>query len=56
MPIYTKKRLHQVAQIAHLGLAKVISPFILPLNGDLVFALSLGKKKADVNTQDFLEK
>ena len=47
---FTKKQLHQVAQIAHSGLAKVISPLHTTFDGDLVFALSLGKKKADVNT------
>ena len=47
---FTKKELHQVAQIAHLGLAKIISPLHTTFDGDLIFALSLGKKKADVNT------
>lgn len=51
---FTKKELHQVAQIAHLGLAKVISPLHTTFDGDLVFALSLGKKKADVNTTGLL--
>jgi len=46
----TKKELHQVAQIAHLGLAKVISPLHTTFDGDLIFAISLGKKKGDVNT------
>jgi len=46
----SKKEVHQVAQIAHSGLAKVISPLHTTFDGDLVFALSLGKKKADVNT------
>jgi L-aminopeptidase/D-esterase-like protein len=51
---FTKKELHQVAQIAHLGLAKVISPLHTTFDGDLVFALSLGEKKADVNTTGLL--
>jgi L-aminopeptidase/D-esterase-like protein len=51
---FTKKELHQVAQIAHLGLAKVISPLHTTFDGDLVFALSLGRKKADVNTLGLL--
>ncbi len=51
---FTKKELHQVAQIAHLGLGKVISPLHTTFDGDLVFALSLGKKKADVNTMGLL--
>jgi L-aminopeptidase/D-esterase-like protein len=46
----TKKEVHQVAQIAHSGLAKVISPFHTTFDGDLLFAVSLGKKKANVNT------
>ena len=46
----TKKEVHQVAQIAHSGLAKVISPFHTTFDGDLLFAVSLGKKRADVNT------
>ena len=40
----------QVAKIAHSGLAKVISPLHTTFDGDLVFAISLGGKKADVNT------
>jgi L-aminopeptidase/D-esterase-like protein len=47
---FTKKELHQAAQIAHTGLAKVISPFHTTFDGDLIFAISYGKKKADVNT------
>ncbi len=47
---FTKKEMHQVAQIAHLGLAKIISPLHTTFDGDLIFAISLGKKKADVNT------
>jgi L-aminopeptidase/D-esterase-like protein len=46
----TKKEMHQVAQIAHSGLAKVISPLHTTFDGDLIFAISLGKKKGDVNT------
>jgi len=46
----TKKELHQVAQIAHSGLAKMISPLHTTFDGDLIFAISYGKKKGDVNT------
>jgi L-aminopeptidase/D-esterase-like protein len=46
----TKKEMHQVAQIAHSGLAKMISPIHTTFDGDLIFAISYGKKKADVNT------
>jgi L-aminopeptidase/D-esterase-like protein len=51
---FTKKELHQVAQIVHSGLAKVISPLHTTFDGDLVFALSYGRKKADVNTVGLL--
>jgi len=50
----SKKEVHQVAQIAHSGLAKVISPLHTTFDGDLVFAVSLGRKKADVNTVGLL--
>ena len=50
----SKKEVHQVAQIAHSGLAKVISPLHTTFDGDLVFAVSVGKKKADVNTVGLL--
>lgn len=46
----TKKELHQVAQIAHSGLAKMISPLHTTFDGDLIFAISYGKEKGDVNT------
>jgi L-aminopeptidase/D-esterase-like protein len=46
----TKKEVHQVAQIAHSGLAKIISPLHTTFDGDLIFALSYGKKRGDVNT------
>jgi L-aminopeptidase/D-esterase-like protein len=51
---FTKKELHQIAQIAHSGLAKVISPLHTTFDGDLIFTLSCGKKKADVNTVGLL--
>jgi L-aminopeptidase/D-esterase-like protein len=50
----TKKEVQQVAQIAHSGLAKTISPLHSTFDGDLIFTLSLGKKKADVNTVGLL--
>ena len=46
----TKKEAHQVAQIAHSGLPKIICPLHTTFDGDLIFALSYGKKKGDVNT------
>jgi L-aminopeptidase/D-esterase-like protein len=46
----TKKELHQVAQIAHSGLAKAISPLHTTFDGDLIFAIALGQNKGDINT------
>jgi L-aminopeptidase/D-esterase-like protein len=50
----SKKEIHQVARIAHAGLAKVISPLHSTFDGDLLFAISYGEKKADVNTVGLL--
>jgi len=50
----SKKEIHQVAQIAHSGLAKVISPLHTTFDGDLIFGISYGRKKADVNTVGLL--
>jgi L-aminopeptidase/D-esterase-like protein len=50
----SKKQVHQVTQIAHSGLAKIISPLHSTFDGDLIFAISYGKKKADVNTVGLL--
>jgi len=50
----SKKEAQQVAQMAQSGLVKVISPFHTTFDGDLVFILSLGRKKADVNTVGLL--
>jgi L-aminopeptidase/D-esterase-like protein len=50
----SKKEVHQVAQIAHSGLAKMISPLHSTFDGDLIFTISYGKKKADVNTVGLL--
>jgi L-aminopeptidase/D-esterase-like protein len=46
----TKKEAHQVAQIAHSGLAKIISPLHTTFDGDLIFTISYEKKRAEVNT------
>ncbi len=51
---FTKKELRQVAQIAHSGLAKIISPLHTTFDGDLIFTISYGRKKADVNTVGLL--
>jgi L-aminopeptidase/D-esterase-like protein len=50
----SKKEIHQVAQIAHSGLAKVISPLHSTFDGDLLFAISYGQKRAHVNTVGLL--
>ncbi len=39
----------KVAQMAHNGLAKVISPINTTFDGDIIFALSLGNREGDVN-------
>jgi len=48
--ILSKKEVNQVAQLSHSGLVKMISPLHSTFDGDLLFAISYGKKKADVNT------
>jgi L-aminopeptidase/D-esterase-like protein len=40
----------KVAQMAQDGLARAIHPVHTQFDGDLVFALSLGSKRADLNT------
>jgi L-aminopeptidase/D-esterase-like protein len=40
----------KVAQMAHDGMARAISPAHTMFDGDLVFALSVGKKRGDINT------
>jgi L-aminopeptidase/D-esterase-like protein len=40
----------KVAQMAQDGLARAIRPVHTQLDGDLVFALSLGRKRADLNS------
>jgi L-aminopeptidase/D-esterase-like protein len=39
----------KIAQMAHDGLARAINPVHTQLDGDLVFALSAGRKRADLN-------
>jgi L-aminopeptidase/D-esterase-like protein len=39
----------KVAQMAHNGLARVISPINTTFDGDIVFALSLGQRGGEVN-------
>ena len=45
-----KEQANKVAQMAHDGLARTIRPAHTMLDGDTIFALSLGDKLADVNT------
>jgi L-aminopeptidase/D-esterase-like protein len=44
----TKAQATKVAQMAHDGLARAIRPVHTPLDGDLVFALSLGDREGNV--------
>ena len=45
----TKEEANQVAQMAHDGLARAIRPAHTLFDGDTIFALATGGKKADVN-------
>jgi L-aminopeptidase/D-esterase-like protein len=45
----TREETIKVAQMAHNGLARVISPINTTFDGDIVFALSLGQQGGDVN-------
>jgi L-aminopeptidase/D-esterase-like protein len=45
----TKEDINKVAQMAHNGLARTIRPAHTLFDGDTIFALSAGKKKADLN-------
>jgi len=45
----TKEEANKVAQMAHDGLARAIRPAHTMFDGDTIFALATGKKKADVN-------
>ena len=46
----TKAQATKVAQMAHDGFARTIRPAHTMLDGDVIFALSTGTKKADVST------
>ncbi|MGD0231980.1 MAG: P1 family peptidase [Syntrophorhabdales bacterium] len=46
---FTKKEITKVAQMAHGGLIKTISPVHTTFDGDLVFGVSLGRMPGDVN-------
>jgi L-aminopeptidase/D-esterase-like protein len=46
---FTKEEITKIAQMAHNGLTRTIRPANTMLDGDTIFALSLGKKQVDVN-------
>jgi L-aminopeptidase/D-esterase-like protein len=45
----TKEQINKVAQMAHDGIARAVRPAHTMFDGDTLFALSLGRKKVDVN-------
>jgi L-aminopeptidase/D-esterase-like protein len=45
-----KEQVNKVAQMAQDGLARTVRPAHTMLDGDTIFALSVGNRKADVNT------
>ncbi len=46
---FSKKEMTKVAQMAQGGLIKTIAPVHTTFDGDLVFAVSLGEMKGDIN-------
>lgn len=44
-----KEEVNKVAQMAHDGLARTVRPAHTMLDGDTIFALATGRKRADVN-------
>jgi L-aminopeptidase/D-esterase-like protein len=53
-PVATNARLDRegatkIAQMAHDGLARTVRPAHTLFDGDTIFALSLGERRADVN-------
>ena len=46
---FTKKEITKVAQMAQGGLIKTVSPVHTTFDGDLVFAVSVGRMQGDVN-------
>jgi L-aminopeptidase/D-esterase-like protein len=45
----TKEEVNKIAQMAHDGLARAVRPTHMMLDGDTLFALATGRKRADVN-------
>lgn len=46
---FNKEQINKVAQMAQDGLARTVKPAHTMLDGDTIFALATGEKKADVN-------
>ena len=46
---FTKREITKVAQMAQGGLIKTITPVHTTFDGDLVFAVSLGRIQGDIN-------
>ncbi|MDW8003124.1 MAG: P1 family peptidase [Deltaproteobacteria bacterium] len=46
---FTKRDMTKIAQMAHGGIMKTISPAHTTFDGDLIFALSTGEIEADIN-------
>ena len=46
---FTKTEATKVAQMAHDGLARAIRPAHTMLDGDTIFAMATGRRKADVS-------
>jgi L-aminopeptidase/D-esterase-like protein len=46
---FNKRDITKIAQISQCGLIKTISPVHTTFDGDLIFALSMGKIEADIN-------
>ena len=47
--VLSKEGANKVAQMAHDGIARAVRPAHTMLDGDTLFAISTGRKKADVN-------
>ena len=46
---FTKEAINKIAQMAQNGISRAIRPAHTMFDGDIVFALSTGKKEADIN-------
>lgn len=50
----TKSEAHKVAQMSNVGYVRTISPIHTTFDGDVIFALSLGELRADINSVGLL--